>query len=181
MSTPVFLHFISYVRIKAVRFLVQFFNSTEHWSLRVLVKFIKTSSIVRSTLMIFCYSKASLYESKLLWSYFVEQAYNPFHRKQLHQLRLFGSIKHWLILINNFLHLISPGTAARPKWDPGIQMLKLFQKCSEFFLTKTFDFSVFLVARNKFGLDGPPKISILKIFAVNLHLWLFHISLSIGF
>ena len=81
MSTPVFLHFISYVRIKAVRFLVQFFNSTEHWSLRVLVKFIKTSSIVRSTLMIFCYSKASLYESKLLWSYFVEQAYNPFHRK----------------------------------------------------------------------------------------------------
>ena len=156
------------MKIKA--FSCNFFNNTEHWSWRVFVKFIKTSSIVRSTLMIFCYSKASLYESKLLWSYFVEQAYNPFHRKQLHQLRLFGSIKHWLILINNFLHLISLGTAARPKWDPGIQMLKLFQKCSEFFFNENFRLFGFLVARNKFGLDGPPKISILKILAINLHL-----------
>ena len=134
------------------------------------MKFIKTSSIVRSTLMIFCYSKTSLYESKLLWSYFVEQAYNPFHRKATPSTSIIW-LHQTLAHFNQQLPSLDfswdrSKTKMRP-WHPNAQVIS---KMFGIFFDKNFRLFGFLVARNKFGLDGPPKISILKIFAINLHL-----------
>ena len=134
------------------------------------MKFIKTSSIVRSTLMIFCYSKASLYEIKLLWSYFVEQAYNPFHRKATPSTSIIW-LHQTLAHFNQQLPSLDfswdrSKTKMRP-WHPNAQVIS---KMFGIFFNENFRLFGFLVARNKFGLDGPPKLSILKIFVINLHL-----------